>query len=98
MKKVIISFAAGQTLQLVILFIGMAITYTDNLLFFCAVCGIVATLMMLVGSVLSLLDVPQDIDETAPLPEEIKVSNDKVERKTSEATVAQLFGKRKEEA
>ena len=93
MKKVIISFAAGQTLQLVILLIGMAITYTDNLLFFCAVCGIVATLMMLVGSVLSLLDT-QDFDETAPIPEEIKVSNDKVERKTEEATVEQLFGRR----
>lgn len=99
MKKIIIAFTAGQTLQIVILVVGMAITYTANLLIFCATAGIVATLMMLVGSVLASIEaIPNEFDEVAPLPEEIKVSNDKIERvPTEETTVEKLFGKKAKE-
>lgn len=98
MKKIIIAFTAGQTLQIVILVVGMAITYTANLLIFCATAGIVATLMMLVGSVLPLIDMASgdEFDEVPPLPKEIKVSNEKIERvPTEEATVEKLFERKK---
>ena len=83
MKKVIIAFTAGQVLQLVILFAGQSLTYATNLLLFCAILGAAATLMLLLGSVLTALEaIPpeEELDEVAPIPKEIKVSNDKVER------------------
>ena len=95
MKKVIFAFAAGQALQLVILLVGMSITYTENLFVFCAAIGIGAALMLLIGSVLSAIEAmptaDADMDEVSPIPEEIRVENDKV---VKEATVDQLFGKR----
>ena len=53
MKKTIIAFIAGQAMQLVLLGVGMTITYSTNLLAFCAILGIMATLMLLIGSVLA---------------------------------------------
>lgn len=99
MKKTIIAFAAGQVMQLVLLFVGQSLTYSTNLLAFCAIIGIMATLMLLVGSVLASIEaIPNEFDEVAPIPEEIKVSNDKVERvPTEEATVEKLFGKKAKE-
>ena len=99
MKKTIIAFTAGQVLQLILLFVGMSLTYSTNLLAFCAIIGIMATLMLLVGSVLASIEaIPSEFDEVAPLPEEIKVSNDKIERvPTEEATVEKLFGKKAKE-
>lgn len=99
MKKTIIAFAAGQVLQLILLFVGMSLTYSTNLLAFCAIIGIMATLMLLVGSVLASIEaIPNEFDEVAPLQEEIKVSNDKVERMpTEEATIEKLFGKKAKE-
>lgn len=99
MKKTIIAFAAGQVLQLILLFVGMSLTYSTNLLAFCAIIGIMATLMLLVGSVLASIEaIPNEFDEVAPIPEEIKVSNDKVERMpTEEATIEKLFGKKAKE-
>lgn len=96
MKKTIIAFAAGQVLQLILLFVGMSLTYSANLLAFCAIIGIMATLMLLVGSVLASIEaIPNEFDEVAPIPEEIKVSNDKIERvPTEEATVDKLFGRK----
>ena len=96
MKKITIAFTAGQALQLVILFAGQTLTYASNLFLFCVILGAAATLMLLLGSVLTALEtIPQDIDEVPELPKEIAVSNDKIERvPTEEATVAQLFGKR----
>lgn len=83
MKKAIIAFIAGQALQLVLLGVGMSITYSTNLLAFCAIIGILATLMLLIGSVLASLEMihkADDMEEAAPIPDEIKVSNTKVER------------------
>ena len=99
MKKTIIAFTAGQIMQLVLLFVGQSLTYSANLLAFCAIIGIMATLMLLVGSVLASIEaIPNEFDEVAPLPEEIKVSNDKIERvPTEETTVEKLFGKKAKE-
>jgi len=97
MKKTIIAFVAGQAMQLVLLGVGMTITYSTNLLAFCGILGILATLMLLIGSVLASLEmIPQaEEDVTEPIPDGIKVTNTKVERMpTDEATVDQIFSKR----
>lgn len=96
MKKAIIAFIAGQAMQLVLLGVGMAITYSTNLLAFCAILGIMATLMLLIGSVLASIEmIPggEDMEETAPIPDEIKVTNTQIER-VEDAKVDNLFGKR----
>lgn len=97
MKKAIIAFIAGQAMQLVLLGVGMTITYSANLLAFCAILGILATLMLLIGSVLASLEmIPKadEMEETAPIPDEIKVTNTKVERVPEEATVDKLFSRK----
>lgn len=96
MKKITIAFTAGQVLQLVILFAGQSLTYAANLFLFCVILGAAATLMLLLGSVLTALEtIPQDIDEVPELPKEIAVSNGKIERvPIDEATVEKLFGRR----
>lgn len=83
MKKIIIAFVAGQALQLLILFAGQSLTYAANLFLFCVILGAAATLMLLLGSVLTALEaIPsaEELDEVPELPKDIKVSNDKVER------------------
>lgn len=80
MKKLTFAFAAGQALQLLILFVGQSLTYAANLFLFCVILGAAATLMLLLGSVLTALETVEDIDEAPELPKGIKVSNDKVER------------------
>lgn len=98
MKKVIGAFTAGQALQLLILFVGQEITYETNLWLFSAVLGILATLMLLVGSAIASLEyvsrADADIEEAAPIPDEIKVTNTKVERVPEEAEVDKLFSRR----
>lgn len=96
MKKAIIAFIAGQAMQLVLLGVGMTITYSTNLLAFCAILGILATLMLLIGSVLASIEmIPggEDMEEAAPIPDEIKVTNTRIER-VEDAKVDNLFGKR----
>ena len=107
MKKVIVAFAAGQGLQLLLLWMALRITYSTNTLGFCAVVGVVVLLALTVGSLGSLLemavqdkpDYPEmeeakltdifpawglhlrkDMEETAPIPEEIEVTNDSIKR------------------
>lgn len=97
MKKAIIAFIAGQAMQLVLLGVGMTITYSTNLLAFCAILGILATLMLLIGSMLASLEmIPKadELEETAPIPDEINVTNTKVERVPEEATVDKLFSRK----
>lgn len=98
MKKVIGAFAAGQTLQLLILFVGQSITYETHLVLFCAVMGTLFMLMLVVGTVIASIEFAgkaEDMEEAAAIPAEIKVENDKVERiPTEEATVDKLFGRR----
>lgn len=97
MKKVIGAFTAGQALQLLILWVGQEITYETNLALFSAVLGILATLMLLVGSAIASLEyvskAEDDMEEAAAIPEEITVTNDKVER-LAEPTVEKLFGRK----
>lgn len=96
MKKAIIAFIAGQAMQLVLLGVGMTITYSTNLLAFCAIIGILATVMLLIGSVLASIEmIPggEDMEEAAPIPDEIKVTNTRIER-VEDAKVDNLFGKR----
>lgn len=96
MKKAIIAFIAGQAMQLVLLGVGMTITYSTNLLAFCAIIGILATVMLLIGSVLASIEmIPggEDMEEAAPIPDEIKVTNTRIER-VEDAKVDNLFSKR----
>jgi hypothetical protein len=96
MKKAIIAFIAGQAMQHVLLGVGMTITYSTNLLAFCAIIGILATVMLLIGSVLASIEmIPggEDMEEAAPIPDEIKVTNTRIER-VEDAKADNLFGKR----
>ena len=107
MKKVIVAFAAGQGLQILLLWMALRITYSANTLGFCVVVGTVVLLALTVGSLGSLLEMTsteettypemreaklsdlfpawglrlkKDMEETAPIPEEIEVTNDSVRR------------------
>lgn len=74
MKKIIIAFAAGQIMQLLVLLIGEKITYSTNLLPFCAAIGAVVTLALVVGNAGSLLEMAamEPADPTADADEEIR--------------------------
>lgn len=82
MKRFIVAFTAGQALQLLILFVAQGLTYATNLFLLCAILGAAAALMLLLGSIITALEaIPdEDMDETQPLPKELNVTNDKVER------------------
>ena len=108
MKKVIVAFAAGQGLQLLLLWLALRITYSTNTLGFCCVVGVVVLLALTVGSLGSLLELSaneediefpeireakltdifpawglklkKDMEETAPIPDELEVTNDRVRR------------------
>lgn len=96
MNKTIIGFIAGQLLQLLILVVALMLTYSTNTLLFCAIFGAASTLILMIGVMLERFEqIQKGEDEVAPLPEEIVVTNDHVERKTEEAKVAALFGRKK---
>ena len=83
MKKTILAFGAGQALQLVILAVALHITYADNTMLFCIIGGVAATVILGTGVVLDRIELAvkeNEMDETAPLPKEIKVTNDKIEK------------------
>lgn len=83
MKKVIISFLSGQALQLLLLFVAQRLTYSTDTLVFCGILGALATLLLCVGSGLQLIEMTpasEDMEETAPISEKVKVTNDRVER------------------
>ena len=83
MKKTILAFGAGQVLQLVILAVALHITYADNTMLFCIIGGVAATVILGTGVVLDRIELAvkeNEMDETAPLPKEIKVTNDRIEK------------------
>ena len=84
MKKILGAFAAGQSLQILILYVGIRLTYSTNTLAFCAIMGCVAMLMLCVGSGLTSIEMttPADaeMEEAEPVSKHIKVTNDHVER------------------
>jgi len=83
MKKVIVSFLSGQALQMLLLFVAQKLTYSTDTLMFCGILGALATLLLCVGSGLQLIEMTpagEDMEETAPISEQVKVTNDRVER------------------
>lgn len=84
MKKLIGAFMAGQALQLLLLLVAQSITYSTNLLMFCAILGTLAALMLVLGAALAAVENTvediEEFDEVPELPEEIVVSNDGVKR------------------
>ncbi len=83
MKKVIVSFLSGQALQMLLLFVAQKLTYSTDTLFFCGILGALATLLLCVGSGLQMIEMTpagEDMEETAPISEKVKVTNDRVER------------------
>ena len=113
MRKIIVAFAFGQGIQLMLLWIGEKMTYSDNLLGFCAGVGAVILIAALIGFMGTLLEFgamerepvqverefnvrlpepvegtiknifgrkPSYMEETAPIPEEIEVTNTNIMR------------------
>ena len=82
MKKTLIAFVLGQALQLVILVVAVHLTYASNTILFCVIGGVSATVILGAGVALDRIELAvreNDMEEAAPLPKEIKVTNDKVE-------------------
>lgn len=81
MKKLIGAFMAGQALQLLLLLVAQSITYSTNLLMFCAILGTLAALMLVLGAAIAAVEnAVEDMDEVPPIQEDIVVSNDGVKR------------------
>lgn len=83
MKKIIIAFVVGQGLQLIILAVALSLTYTENTMLFCAIGGGVAIAILGTGVALDRIELAvkeNEMDETAPIPETIKVANDRIEK------------------
>lgn len=83
MKKVIVSFLSGQALQMLLLFVAQKLTYSTDTLFFCGILGALATVLLCVGSGLQLIEMTpagEDMEEAAPIPEDLKVTQTNVER------------------
>lgn len=76
MKKIILAFVSGQVLQIVILWLAMAVTYSTNLLGFCAVIGAVVTIALVLGSLGTTLEMAtQELHADFPETEEAKLSD-----------------------
>ena len=83
MRKIIIAFAAGQGLQLALLGVALHMTYANDTMMFCIIGGLITTVILGVGVILDRIELAvkeSDMDETAPIPKEIKVTTDKVEK------------------
>lgn len=83
MRKIIIAFAAGQVLQLSLLGVALTMTYANDTLWFCIIGGLITTVILGVGVILDRIELAvkeKDMEETAALPEEVKVTNDRIEK------------------
>lgn len=87
MKKIIIAFAAGQGLQLLVHTVALNI-YAYQQVAFCAAAGVLVLVAMIAGAWGSLWEKTGDIDEVQELPKEITVSNDGV-KKVADAVARQ---------
>ena len=116
MKKIIIAFAAGQGLQLLINYLSHDMVYQNQQVWFCAGAGIIVLVAMIVGAWPILWNAPvagerktyldhakipetveatvnqifskrpkpvEDMDEVAPLPQEVTVTNTSVTREVT---------------
>lgn len=80
MKKFIIAFGAGMGMTLLVMMVGLRLTYTQNLpAFTFAVDAVVLVGMLGVYIGMSYEQVKND-EEVAPIPEEVKVTNDRIEK------------------
>ena len=82
MKKALIAFVLGQALQVIILVVAVHLTYASNTILFCVIGGVSATIILSAGVALDRIELAvreNDMEEAAPLPKEIKVTNDMVE-------------------
>lgn len=82
MNKTIIGFIAGQALQLLLLVVALKITYADSTMLFCIIGGAAATVILGAGVALDRIELAvkeNEMEEAAPIPKEIKVSNDRIE-------------------
>ena len=84
MKKFIVAFGMGMALTYLVLLVGLRLTYTQNIPAFVFAVDAVIMVALIIGSVGTLLETARETgeDEVAPLPEEIKVTNDRVEKAT----------------
>ena len=83
MKKFIVAFGMGMAMTYLVLLVGLRLTYTQNIPAFVFAVDAVIMVALIIGSVGTLLETARetrDEDEVAPLPEEIKVTNDRVEK------------------
>jgi len=90
-KKIIIAFAAGQGLQLLINYLSHNMVYQSEQVWFCAGAGIIVLIAMIVGAWPTLWNAPvseprHSYTDHAKIPE------------TVEATVNQIFSKRRKPA
>lgn len=84
MKKFIVAFGMGMAMTYLVLLVGLRLTYTQNIPAFVFAVDAVIMVALIIGSVGTLLETARETgeDEVAPLPEEIKVTNDRVEKAT----------------
>lgn len=82
MKKFIVAFGMGMAMTYLVLLVGLRLTYTQNIPAFVFAVDAVIMVALIIGSVGTLLETARETgeDEVAPLPEEIKVTNDRVEK------------------
>lgn len=82
MKKFIVAFGMGMAMTYLVLLVGLRLTYTQNIPAFVFAVDAVIMVALIIGSVGTLLETDRETgeDEVAPLPEEIKVTNDRVEK------------------
>lgn len=86
MKKIIIAFAAGQGLQLLINYLSHDMVYANQQVMFCAGAGVIVLAAMIIGAWPTLWN--------APVERETYIDHAQIQ-KTEEATLPQIFGKRK---
>lgn len=82
MKKFIVAFGMGMAMTYLVLLVGLRLTYTQNIPAFVFAVDAVIMVALIIGSVGTLLETDRETgeDEVAPLTEEIKVTNDRVEK------------------
>ena len=79
MKKFIIAFGAGMGMTLLVMMVGLRLTYTQSLPAFVFAVDAVIMVALIVGAVGTMLEQTTE-DEVAPIPANVKVTNDRVEK------------------
>jgi len=92
MKKFIIAFGMGMAMSFLVMMVGLRLTYSTNIPAFVFAVDAVIMVALIVGSVGTLMEnmVTDEDEEVAPIPQEIKVTNDKVERDESKSFIDHL--------